>query len=162
MLSKIVSYPVYFFYAGATYRVGLNLKLLKYFKARKWRRASILVTNNLQKKYGVFVSVNSDLGNDLKLPHPVGIVIGDGVKLGNNVTIFQNVTVGGARIGDAQARNYPTIGDGTVVFAGAVVIGNVNIGKNCVIGANSVVFQDIPDNCTAVGAPARIIRKNLQ
>ncbi|WP_165477443.1 serine O-acetyltransferase [Idiomarina baltica] len=71
--------------------------------------------------------------------------------------IFQNVTLGGARIGDAKESKYPEIGEGTVIFAGAVIVGKIKVGSNCIVGANSVVTRDLPNNCVAVGAPARII-----
>jgi serine O-acetyltransferase len=90
-------------------------------------------------------------------PHPTGIVIGDGVIVRERVRIFQNVTLGGARIGDQRLNRYPEIGADTVLFAGAVVVGDVRIGRNCVIGANAVVLRDLPDNSVAVGVPARNI-----
>ncbi|GBO83165.1 hypothetical protein [Marinobacter salsuginis] len=65
-------------------------------------------------------------------------------------------------MGDWQAGNYPTIGAGTVIFAGAVVVGNISIGKNCIIGANSVVLRDVPDNSVCVGAPARVVSQNIE
>ena len=92
------------------------------------------------------------------MPHPTSIVIGEGVVIGENVTIYQNVTIGGRVIGDWRKGNYPTVLGNTVIFAGAVIVGKVQIGRNCVIGANSVVTTDIPDNATAVGAPARVVR----
>ena len=98
-------------------------------------------------------------GRGLRLKHPVGIVIGSGVSIGEHVTIFQNVTLGGRRMGDGGGEKYPSIGDGTVIFAGAVVLGDVRIGKNCTIGANAVVLQDVPEGATAVGVPARVLIK---
>jgi serine O-acetyltransferase len=117
-----------------------------------------LVEARVQRKFGVFVSHRAVFPRSLRLRHPVGVVIGEGVQLGERVTIYQNVTLGGARVGDMDAQNYPRVGDDTVIFAGAIIIGNVHIGRRCTIGANSVVTRDIPDDSTAVGAPARIIR----
>ena len=74
-----------------------------------------------------------------------------------NVVIFQSVTLGGARMGDFQCNNYPAIGAGTVIFSGTAIVGKVRVGRNCVIGANSVVLSDVPDNSVCVGAPARIV-----
>lgn len=107
--------------------------------------------------YGLFISPRAKIGAGLRMPHPVAIVIGEGVVLENDVTIFQSVTIGGRKLGDMKNGNYPNIGSGTVIFAGVVVIGKVRIGKNCVIGANSVVTSDIPDGATAVGAPAQVL-----
>ncbi len=96
----------------------------------------------------------------MKLKHPIGIVVGEGVVIEPNVVLFQNVTLGGARMGDAAISSYPTIGAGTVIFAGAVVVGKITIGRDCIVGANAVVTRDVPDGATVVGAPARVIRMN--
>ena len=89
------------------------------------------------------------------------MVIGDGVKIGKNVIIYQNVTIGGARIGDAKQSSYPEIGEGVVIFAGAVIVGKIKIGKGSVIGANAVITRDIPDNSVAAGVPARIVKERI-
>lgn len=110
------------------------------------------------ERFGVFISSKAVLGHDLRLPHPTAIVIGEGVVIGNGVTIYQCVTLGGRVVGDWKDGNYPSISDGCVIFAGAVIAGKVSVGRNCVIGANSVVLDDIPDNSVAVGAPARVVK----
>ena len=83
-----------------------------------------------------------------------GIVINEKAKIGNDVTIFQNVTIGGRKESSA-----PVIGDNVMIGAGAVIIGDVTIGNDAKIGANAVVLQDVPDHATAVGVPAVIITK---
>lgn len=137
-------------------------------RARAWLRLLIaaqgggsqwavrFVARRLQS-HGLFISPKATIAAGLRLPHPFAIVIGEGVEIEEDVTIFQSVTLGGRKLGDWKDGNYPTIGSGTVIFAGAVVVGKVRIGKNCVIGANSVVTHDIPDGATAVGAPARVV-----
>lgn len=134
--------------------------MMRHQKAGRVRLARI-DEHLLQRRHGLFISSEATIGKGLKLPHPTGIVIGAGVRLGGDVTIYQNVTLGGARLGDQKIGDYPTIGDGTVLFAGAVLVGGITVGRNCVIGANSVVTDNIPDNSTAVGAPARIIHVTL-
>lgn len=116
-----------------------------------------LVRERIQSQYGVFLPLRQPVPLSTNFPHPIAIVIGEGVRLGERVTIYQGVTLGGARRGDWQTGTYPVIGDDVVLFAGAVVIGGVTIGKGCIIGANSVVLQDVPDGHTAVGVPARIV-----
>lgn len=113
----------------------------------------------LESRYNLVISKKAVLGDNLQLVHPIGVVIGAHVIIGNNVKIFQNVTIGGQRLGDAVNEKMPEIGDDCVIFSGAVVIGDISIGRGCVIGANSVVTSDIPDNTVAVGAPAKIIKK---
>lgn len=94
---------------------------------------------------------------NIEFPHPIGIVIADCAKLGNNCVIFQNVTIGGkTRTGK---NGFPTIGDNVIIYAGACIIGDVKIGNNVQIGANSVVIKDVPDNCIVAGVPAKIIKK---
>lgn len=101
---------------------------------------------------------NCNIGKGLRLEHGGnGIIIHNNAVIGDNVKIFQQVTIG-VNIG----KNYnngkcAVIGDNVVIGAGARILGNVKIGNNVKIGANAVVLKDIPDNCTAVGVPARII-----
>lgn len=145
--------------SGSSTRVRLYLRLILFFKKNKKLRLAGFVANRLQRKYGVFISPKTNFDRTLELRHPIGIIIGEGVRIKENVVVYQNVTLGGARIGDGKANNYPRIGANTVIFAGAVIVGNIEIGDNCIIGANSVVTKSVPSNCTAVGAPARIIKK---
>lgn len=158
---KLFNMVIRLIFSGRGLRVKLSLRIILFLKQKGFPRLATYFANRLQRIYGVFISVKTDFDRSLELRHPAGIIIGEGVKIGKNVIIYQNVTLGGARLGDGKANNYPSIGDGAVIFAGAVIVGKISIGKNCTIGANSVVTSDVPDNCTAVGMPARIIsRKN--
>jgi serine O-acetyltransferase len=147
----------YFF--GSSRRCVLLYRLGKYFYDNDHKLLSRYFFRKLELSYGVYISNKAEIGPGVDLPHPVGVVIGEGVVLGENVVIYQNVTIGGARRGDWQAGNYPTIGANSVIFSGAVLIGKIIIGKNSVIGANSVVTRDVPDDTTAVGALARLINR---
>lgn len=144
---------------GKSPRVKLLLRLILFFKRRSMLGFANYFANRLQIKHGIFISPKTNFDETLELRHPIGIIIGEGVRIGKNVIVYQNVTLGGARIGDGKASNYPIIGENTVIFSGAAIIGNVKVGHNCTIGANSVVTKDVPPNSTAVGAPARIIKK---
>ena len=90
----------------------------------------------------------------IQFPHPNGIVIGDSTIIGNNCIIYQQVTLGGRSIGDAQKGNYPSVGNNVVIFAGAKIIGGINIGDNVIVGANSVVNKDMPADSIVAGVPA--------
>lgn len=136
------------------YRIGKNL-----YDSGFVRVASFFF-KRLERNYGVYISKNAEIEKGLKLPHPTGIVIGDSVKIGRNVTIFQQVTLGGTRIGDAQKKLYPRVEDNCVLFAGAKILGKIRIGKNCTVGANAVVIKNVPDYAIAVGIPAKNIIKN--
>jgi serine O-acetyltransferase len=83
-------------------------------------------------------------------------VIGKGVRLGEDVVVYQNVTLGGRNRGDGRRGQYPTVGDGVVLFAGAVLIGDIEVGSGSVVGANAVVLSDVPCNSVATGVPARV------
>jgi serine O-acetyltransferase len=95
------------------------------------------------------------VGPNLRLPHPIGVVVHSRAAIGRNVVIYQNVTVGVAHESDSA----PRIGDGVLVGAGAVILGPVVIGRGAKIGANSVVLADVPDWSTVVGVPARVVRR---
>jgi serine O-acetyltransferase len=99
------------------------------------------------------IAIAAEIGGGLYLPHPHGVVIG-ACRIGKNVTIMQNVTLGARRPGLSEG---PAIADGVLVSAGAVILGGVAIGEGAVIGANAVVLIDIPAGATAVGNPARIL-----
>lgn len=108
--------------------------------------------------YACDISYKISLGKGLQLPHQgIGIVIGPKTVIGNNVTIYQNVTIGARANGEGYAA--PIIGDNVVIGAGAAILGNVKIGNNVYIGANAVVLNDIEDSSTAVGVPAKIVKR---
>lgn len=86
-------------------------------------------------------------------------MIGAGARIGSNCTIYQQVTVGGARRGDYQANCYPTVGNDVVLSAGARPLGDIRVGDRVEVGANAVVRSDVPDDSIAVGLPARTIRR---
>jgi serine O-acetyltransferase len=90
-------------------------------------------------------------------PHPIGIVIGIGVRIGQNCTVYQNVTIGSRNQYDADNGIYPKIGNNVIIGCNSVIIGNINIGNNVTIGAATFVNCNIPDNSTVVGNPCRIV-----
>ncbi|HMJ06008.1 MAG TPA: serine O-acetyltransferase [Chthoniobacterales bacterium] len=102
------------------------------------------------------IGLEARLGRGLMLPHPNGIVIHEDARIGDDCMIMQQVTVG--MIDDGEV---PTIGNRVYIGAGAKIIGKVLIGDGARIGANAVVMSDVPPNCTAVGVPARIIKRSV-
>ena len=99
----------------------------------------------------------AEIGKNLLIDHGAGVVIGETAIVGDDCTIYQGVTLGGT--GKQTGKRHPTIGNNVFIGSGAKILGNINIGDNCKIGANSVVLKDVPSNSTAVGIPARIITK---
>jgi len=92
-------------------------------------------------------------------PHPLGIVINPGVKIGKNCTIYQNVTIGAGKYCEKTDSYVPTIGNNVVIYANAVVVNGITIGDNVTIGAGAVVLNDVESNCVVAGNPAKVIKR---
>mgnify|MGYP001428612730 CR=1 FL=1 len=103
---------------------------------------------------GIEIHPGAKLGRRLFIDHGHGTVIGETAEIGDDVTIYQGVTLGGT--GKEKGKRHPTIGRNVVISAGAQVLGSITIGDNSKVGAGSVVLQDVPPNCTVVGIPGRI------
>lgn len=95
------------------------------------------------------------IGEGVFIDHGAGVVIGETAEVGDNVTIYQGVTLGGT--GKEKGKRHPTIGNNVVISAGAKVLGNIKIGDNVKIGAGSVVLKDVPPNSTVVGVPGKVV-----
>jgi len=100
----------------------------------------------------------AQIGRRLFIDHGMGVVIGETSIVGDDVTLYQGVTLGGT--GKETGKRHPTIGHGVVIGAGARVLGNIRVGDNCRVGAGSVVLRDVPDNSTIVGVPGHIVFRN--
>src|SRR5215469_8231017 len=104
---------------------------------------------------GIEIHPGAVIGRRLFIDHGMGVVIGETSIVGDDVTLYQGVTLGGT--GKEQGKRHPTLEDGVVVGSGAKILGNITVGKNCRIGAGSVVLRSVPDNSTVVGVPGHII-----
>jgi serine O-acetyltransferase len=131
-----------------------------FVKGGLFRYYSFWVTSKIVRTYGCHLSPRSIVGCNFTLKHPIAVVIGDGVVIGDYVSIFQSVTLGAANEGEGVLSLYPNIGNGVTIFAGSIIVGNIKIGNNVVIGANSVVLCDVPANCTVAGSPAKVIKRH--
>ena len=105
---------------------------------------------------GVEIHPGATIGEGMFIDHGMGVVIGETTEVGDNVTLFQGVTLGGT--GKHRGKRHPTLGNHIVVGAGAKVLGPITIGDYVKIGANSVVLQDVPEHSTVVGIPGEIVR----
>lgn len=105
------------------------------------------------------VDLKELLKNGTKFPHPIGIVIGKGAKIGKNCTIYQNTTIGNGKYNKTLNSHIAVIGNNVTIFANCNIIGGVSIGDNAIIGAGSVVINDIEANTVVAGNPAKFIRK---
>lgn len=99
------------------------------------------------------------LGRRVFIDHGVGVVIGETAIIGDDVLIYQQVTLGG--VSTSKGKRHPTLGNGVVIGAGAKVLGNITIGENSKVGANSVVVKDVPADSTAIGIPARVLKRGF-
>ncbi len=106
---------------------------------------------------GIEIHPGAKIGRGLFIDHGMQVVIGETSIIGDHVTLFQGVTLGGT--GKETGKRHPTICDNVVIGAGAKVLGNINIGNNVKIGANSVVLKEVPENSTVIGIPGRIVRQ---
>lgn len=106
---------------------------------------------------GIEIHPGARIGKGLFIDHGMGVVIGETSIIGDNVTLFQGVTLGGT--GKEKGKRHPTLGNNVVVGTGAKVLGNITIGDNVAIGANAVVIKDVPSNSTVVGVPGRVVKQ---
>jgi serine O-acetyltransferase len=104
---------------------------------------------------GIEIHPGAEIGRRFFIDHGMGVVIGETTIIGDDVTLYQGVTLGGT--GKERGKRHPTLGNNVVVGGGAKILGNVTIGENCRVGAGSVVLSDVPDNSTIVGVPGHII-----
>ncbi|MCL4440711.1 MAG: serine O-acetyltransferase [Firmicutes bacterium] len=104
---------------------------------------------------GIEIHPGAKIGEGLFIDHGTGVVIGETAEVGNNVTVYQGVTLGGT--GKEKGKRHPTVGNNVVISTGAKVLGNIKIGDNSRIGAGSVVLRDVPPNTTVVGVPGKIV-----
>src|SRR6201988_4513992 len=107
---------------------------------------------------GIEIHPGAQIGHRLFIDHGMGVVIGETSVVGDDVTLYQGVTLGGT--GKEKGKRHPTIGNGVVVGTGAKVLGNITVGDNCRVGAGSVVLRSIPENSTIVGVPGHIVLRN--
>lgn len=107
---------------------------------------------------GIEIHPGAKIGRGLFIDHGMGVVIGETTIIGDDVTLYQGVTLGGT--GKQRAKRHPTLGNNVVVGAGAKILGNITIGDNSYIGANAVVIKDVPANSTIVGVPGRITKQD--
>lgn len=119
-----------------------------------WAR---IISQRSRHRTGIEIHPGAKIGKGLFIDHGDGVVIGETAEIGDNVTIYQGVTLGGT--GKETGKRHPNIGNGVVIGAGAKVLGPITVGDNSKIGAGSIVLKDVPPNSTVVGNPGRIVQK---
>lgn len=123
---------IYKLYKKANYYYLRNNKILcRYYEYK------------IYKKYHCCISAKASIGKNITIPHPIGIVIGEGAKIGDNVVIYQNVTIGRK---NRETPDYPSIGNNVIIYSNSIILGNVRIGDNTTIGCNTIVLKSIENN----------------
>lgn len=147
---EVFLYPS--FKAILRYRLAHRLYKKKHYFLARW------ISQKAVRKTGIEIHPGAKIGKGLFIDHGSGVIIGETAELGDNVTLYQGVTLGGT--GKEQGKRHPTLKDNVMVSAGAKVLGSFTIGENSKIGAGSVVLKAVPPNCTVVGVPGRIVKKD--
>ncbi|MCC2253752.1 serine O-acetyltransferase [Ruminococcus sp. CLA-AA-H200] len=132
------------------YRLAHKLYLKKHYFLARW------ISQRGARKTGIEIHPGATIGKGLFIDHGSGVIIGETTVIGDNVTLYQGVTLGGT--GKEQGKRHPTLEDNVMVSAGAKILGSFTIGENSKIGAGSVVLEEVPPNCTVVGVPGRIVK----
>ena len=136
------------------YRMAHKLYLKKHYFLARW------ISQRAARKTGIEIHPGATIGKGLFIDHGSGVIIGETTVIGNNVTLYQGVTLGGT--GKEKGKRHPTLKDNVMVSAEAKILGSFTIGENAKIGAGSVVLEEVPPNCTVVGVPGRIVRMGDQ
>ncbi|MCM1529287.1 MAG: serine O-acetyltransferase [Alistipes sp.] len=149
-LEILLTYPT--LRAIRCYRIAHSFYVHKHYTAAR------IISQWARRKTGIEIHPGATIGKGLFIDHGMGVVIGETAVIGDNCLLYQGVTLGGT--GKDKGKRHPTLGDNVLVGAGAKVLGPFTVGSNVKIAANAVVLNAIPDNCTAVGVPAHIVKMN--
>ena len=147
---EVFLYPS--FRAMIHYRIAHKLYKNKHYFLARW------VSQRSVRKTGIEIHPGAKIGQGFFIDHGHGVIIGETTEIGDNVTLFQGVTLGGT--GKEHGKRHPTIGNNVMVSAGAKVLGSFKVGDNSKIGAGSVVLEEVPPNSTVVGVPGRVVKRN--
>ena len=149
---EVLLYPS--FKVILSYRVAHKLYRRKHYFLARW------ISQRATRKTGIEIHPGARIGKGLFIDHGSGVIIGETTIIGDNVTLYQGVTLGGT--GKERGKRHPTLKDNVMVSAGAKILGSFTIGENSKIGAGSVVLEEVPPNCTVVGVPGRVVRMGNQ
>ena len=142
----------------ASLKVQIYYKISHYLYLKKHYFLARLISEKAKRKTGIEIHPGAKIGKRLFIDHGFGVVIGETAIIGDNVTIYHGVTLGGT--GKEKGKRHPTIENNVMIGASAKVLGNIVIGENSKIGAGAIVLNDIPKNVTAVGVPAKVVKTN--
>lgn len=141
-------------------RAVYMVRSMQYYhqKGGFWTFYADIIRRNLWREFSCFIDPNAIIGPGFHLPHPTGIVIGTAVQIGENCSVYQGVTIGGGRIGDAKKGNQPVIGNNVICFAGSKVLGKVIVDDNVVIAAGCILLKDAESGGVYAGIPGMRVK----
>jgi serine O-acetyltransferase len=125
---------------------------------RGWHTLARVISQVSRFMTGIEIHPGAQIGERLFIDHGMGVVIGETCEIGDDVVIYQGVTLGGT--GKERGKRHPTIGNNVVIGSGAKVLGSFQVGEFSSIGSNAVVLREVPANCTVVGNPGRVVKRN--
>ena len=143
-----------------SFKVMLHYRLAHKLYVKKHYFLARYISQRAVRKTGIEIHPGAKIGKGFFIDHGNGVIIGETTIVGDNVTLYQGVTLGGN--GKEQGKRHPTIGDNVMISAGAKVLGSFTVGAGSKIGAGSVVLQEVPPGSTVVGVPGRVVRRNSQ
>ena len=149
---EVFLYPI--FKVMLHYRLAHKLYIKRHYFLARW------VSQRAVRKTGIEIHPGATIGKGLFIDHGNGVIIGETAVLGDNVTLYQGVTLGGT--GKEQGKRHPTVGNNVMISAGAKVLGSFTIGDNSKIGAGSVVLEEVPPGSTVVGVPGHVVKRTKQ
>lgn len=141
-----------------SFKAVLSYRLAHRFYVNHHYFLARFLSQRSARKTGIEIHPGAQIGKGLFIDHGNGVIIGETAIVGDNVTLYQGVTLGGT--GKEQGKRHPTVGNNVMISAGAKVLGSFTVGENSKIGAGSVVLEEVPPNCTVVGVPGRVVKKN--
>lgn len=141
-----------------SFKAILYYKVSHYLYIKKHYLLARYVSEKAKRKTGIEIHPGAKIGKRLFIDHGMGVVIGETAEVGDNVTIYHGVTLGGT--GKDKGKRHPTIKDNVMIGAGAKLLGPIIVEENVKIGAGAVVLSDISKNTTVVGIPAKVVKKN--
>ena len=139
-----------------SFKTLIYYKISHYFYERKHLILARYISEKAKRKTGIEIHPGATIGKRLFIDHGTGVVIGETAIIGNDVTLFHGVTLGGT--GKEKGKRHPTIGNNVFIGSGAKVLGNIVVGNNVKIGANAVILKNVPSNVTIVGVPGKIVK----
>lgn len=145
---------IFFLFASTDFKVVLHYRINNWFYRHGFKYLSYYLACRAKKKYGIEISPIATIGKGFRVVHGLGTVIGNQVVIGKDCTVYQNVTLGTSRSQTGKIL-YPVVRDNVIIYAGAKVLGGVNIGNNVVIAANAVVVKDVNGDVVVGGVPAK-------